>query len=90
MMHADKKKVTRYLKTAQGQIEGIMRMVDDDRYCVDISNQVLAVQSLLKKANHEILKAHINGCIKTAFTDQNQEEEKINEVMRILDKYYQV
>jgi DNA-binding FrmR family transcriptional regulator len=89
-MHADKKKVMRFLKTANGQIEGIMKMVDDDRYCVDISNQVLAVQALLKKANHEILKAHIDGCIKTAFKNEDQEEDKINEVMRILDKYYNI
>jgi DNA-binding FrmR family transcriptional regulator len=87
-MHADKKKVSRLLKTAQGQIEGIMKMVEDDRYCVDISNQVLAAQSLLKKANHEILKAHIDGCIKTAFKNEHQGEEKIDEVLKILDKYY--
>ena len=89
-MHADKKKVLRYLKTSKGQIEGIMKMVDGDRYCVDISYQVLAVQALLKKANHEILKAHIDGCIKDAFTNEEKEEEKINEVMKILDKYYNI
>lgn len=89
-MHADKKKVLRYLKTSKGQIEGIMKMVDDDRYCVDISNQVLAVQALLKKANHEILKAHIDGCIKDAFKIDCDGEEKINEVMKILDKYYNI
>jgi DNA-binding FrmR family transcriptional regulator len=89
-LKADKKKVMRYLKTAQGQMEGIMRMVEDDRYCVDISNQILAVQSLLKKANHDILKAHINGCIKDAFQQGESESEKLDEVMRILDKYYQI
>lgn len=89
-MKADKKKIMRYLKTSKGQIEGIMRMVDEDRYCVDISTQVLAVQAILKKANHEILKAHIDGCIKTAFMNEDQEEEKIDEVMKILDKYYNI
>lgn len=89
-MKADKKKILRYLKTSKGQIEGIMRMVDEDRYCVDISTQVLAVQAILKKANHEILKAHIDGCIKTAFMNEDQEEEKIDEVMKILDKYYNI
>lgn len=89
-MHADKEKVMRYLKTSKGQIEGIMKMVDDDRYCVDISNQVLAVQALLKKVNHEILKAHIDECIKTAFLNEEKEEEKIDEVMKILDKYYNI
>ncbi|SHI34062.1 DNA-binding transcriptional regulator, FrmR family [Dethiosulfatibacter aminovorans DSM 17477] len=89
-MKADKKRIMRYLKTSKGQIEGIMRMVDEDRYCVDISTQVLAVQAILKKANHEILKAHIDGCIKTAFKNEDKEEEKIDEVMKILDKYYNI
>jgi CsoR family transcriptional regulator, copper-sensing transcriptional repressor len=89
-MRAEKTKVMRYLKTASGQIDGIMKMVDDNRYCVDIATQVLAVQALLKKANHEILKAHIDGCIKMAFSNQEQEAEKMDEVMRILDKYYNI
>ena len=58
-MRADKQTVTRLLKTARGQLDGILAMVENDRYCVDISNQVMATQSILTKANKEILKAHI-------------------------------
>ena len=60
-MKADKAAVTRLLKTARGQLDGILAMVEDDRYCIDISNQVLATQSILTKANKEILKAHMLG-----------------------------
>ena len=60
-MRADKQTVTRLLKTARGQLDGILAMVENDRYCVDISNQVMATQSILTKANKEILKAHIGG-----------------------------
>lgn len=88
-MHADKKKILRYLKTTKGQIEGIIKMVEQDRYCVDISTQVLAVQALLKKANNEVLRSHINNCVKEAFVEGNGDE-KVEELMNIFDKYYKI
>lgn len=84
-MKADKNSVTRLLKTAKGQIEGVMNMIEEDRYCIDICNQIFAIQSLLKKANREILQAHMNSCVKEAF-ESGDEEEKINEILSILDK----
>jgi len=84
-MKADKVKIKRLLKTAAGQVEGISKMVDDDRYCMDISNQILAVQSILKKANHEILKSHMEMCVKEAFKEGN-EDEKIDEIISLIDK----
>lgn len=84
-MKADKNSVTRLLKTAKGQIEGVLNMIEDDRYCVDICNQILAVQSLLKKANKEILQSHMNSCVREAFENGNGEE-RINEILTILDK----
>jgi CsoR family transcriptional regulator, copper-sensing transcriptional repressor len=87
-MKADKVKVNNLLKTAKGQIEGILKMVDDDRYCIDIYNQILAVQSILKKANNEIIKEHLNSCVKDAFKEGNEgnEEDKISEIISIIDK----
>jgi len=84
-MKADKVKINRLLKTAAGQIEGISKMVDEDRYCIDISNQILAVQSILKKTNKEIIKAHMEMCVKQAFEEGN-EKEKIDEVISLIDK----
>lgn len=79
-------KTLNLLKTARGQIDGIIRMVEDERYCVDISKQILAVQSLLKKSNLMILEGHIKSCVKTAFIDGNGEE-KTDEIIGILEKY---
>lgn len=84
-MRADRIKIKRLLKTAAGQIEGISKMVDENRYCMDISNQILAVQSILKKANNEILKAHMEMCVKEAFIKGN-EKEKIDEIISIIEK----
>ena len=86
-MRADKQTVTRLLKTARGQF-GILAMVENDRYCVDISNQVMATQSILTKANKEILKAHIGGCVQEAFEsgDPALQAEKMDEVLALVDK----
>lgn len=84
-MKADKDSVLRILKTARGQIDGLIKMVEDDRYCIDISNQILASQALLRKANKEILHAHIDGCVKDAI-EEGQAKEKIDEIMQIVDK----
>ena len=46
-MMADKKQVTRLLKTARGQIDGILKMVEEDRYCIDISHQIMASEAIL-------------------------------------------
>lgn len=87
-MKADKKKVGRLLKTARGQIDGVLKMMEDDRYCIDISNQVLATAAVLKKANNEILKAHIKHCVADSLHCDNEEEreKKIDELLEILQK----
>ena len=84
-MRADKAKVLRLLKTAAGQIEGVVRMVEEDRYCMDISNQIMAAESVLKRANREVVKAHMCGCVRDAETDEDREE-KIDEVLKLLEK----
>ncbi|MGI6141173.1 MAG: metal-sensing transcriptional repressor [Caldicoprobacterales bacterium] len=86
LVQEDKKQVLNLLKTARGQTEGIIRMVEDDRYCVDISKQILSVQALLKKANLKVIDQHIRHCVYEAFIEGNSDE-KINEVMELIDKY---
>ncbi len=68
-MKADRKSVERKLKIARGQIDGILQMIEDDRYCVDISNQLLATQALLKRANQQIVQAHIQSCVREALEE---------------------
>ncbi|ERK32077.1 metal-sensing transcriptional repressor [Clostridium intestinale] len=85
-MNIDKKNALQSLKTSKGQIEGIIKMIEDERYCVDISNQIIAAQALLKKANKLILKQHMTHCVKDAIKMEDHAEEKIEEVLNILDK----
>jgi DNA-binding FrmR family transcriptional regulator len=77
-MKADRKKVLRYINVAKGQLDGVNKMIDNNEYCVDISNQILAAIALLQKANNEIITAHIAHCIKNASdTDLDQKMEEI-------------
>ena len=84
-MRANKDKINRLLKTARGQIDGMLRMVEEDRYCIDLSNQLLATEAVLRTANREVLRAHMDGCIREALESGNADE-KLDEVMKIIDK----
>lgn len=87
-MNHERTKALNSLRTAKGQVEGIIKMIEDGRYCVDISNQIIAAQALLKKANMLILKQHIHHCVKDAVKNENGDE-KIDEILAILEKVMQ-
>ena len=84
-MKADKKTVLRLLKTARGQIDGIIKMVEEDRYCIDISHQLMATQAILKTTNREVLSAHLKSCVNNAETGE-QRDEKIDEFIKTISK----
>lgn len=76
------------LKTARGQIDGIIKMIEEDRYCVDISTQILSAIGLLKKANIDVLNSHIRSCVTNAILEGgNEANTKIEEIINIIDKY---
>ncbi|KGK87579.1 MULTISPECIES: metal-sensing transcriptional repressor [unclassified Clostridium] len=87
-MNEEQKKAMQALKTCKGQIEGIIKMLEDGRYCIDISNQIIASQALLKRANMLILKQHLNHCVKHAFMNDNGDE-KVDEIIGVLEKLIQ-
>ena len=77
-------KVKKFIKIAIGQLEGILKMIEDDRYCLDVSDQLCATRALLKKVNNRILKNHIDNCVRTAIA--NGDEAKLNEVINALER----
>ncbi|NBK98782.1 MAG: transcriptional regulator [Erysipelotrichia bacterium] len=85
-MNCERKQAIRYLKTVRGQIDGILKMIEDERYCIDISNQISASTALLKKANVEILQGHLNSCLITAIENHENLDEKMNEIHDVLYK----
>ena len=84
-MKADPATITSQLKIARGQLDGILRMVEEDRYCVDISNQILATQALLKRINKEILEAHIRHCVREGLHSDDPNP-KLEEALSLLEK----
>lgn len=80
----DHEKIKKYINIAKGQLDGIVKMIDEDRYCLDISDQLMATRSLLKKTNNLILKNHIDNCVKNAIA--SGDNDKIDEVIKALEK----
>ena len=62
-MNQEKQQALQALKTVRGQIDGIIKMIEDGRYCIDISNQIFAASAMLKRANLLILQQHMNHCV---------------------------
>lgn len=87
-MKAQKGDISHKLKIARGQLDGILQMIDEDRYCVDISNQILATQALLRSANQQILQAHIRTCVREALQTDN-DNPKLEEALKLLEKMMQ-
>ena len=87
-MKADHTKVNRLLKTARGQIDGILKMVEEDRYCLDISGQIMAADAILRRANREVLQAHLDRCVLEAVEsgDREMAREKLAELAGVLEK----
>ena len=62
------------LKTVEGHVRGVIRMVEEDAYCIDILRQIQAVQAALNKISAGILQDHLNGCVTTAIRGQDPAE----------------
>ena len=84
-MQADKSQILRLLKTTRGQLDGIIKMVEEDRYCIDISTQLMATEGLINKTNKEVLTAHLKHCVNDAATEEIRNQ-KIDELISLLGK----
>lgn len=86
-LKADLKKNVKLLKIVKGQVEGLIKMMEDDAYCIDISTQLLATQAIVKKVNTNILAAHLNGCLKESLNGDGKDiDEKIDEIAMIIER----
>jgi len=83
-MKANHAQVAKLLTTARGQIDGILKMVEEDRYCIDVSTQILAATAILKKANQKVLEAHLDSCVLENLSDEGQK--KVAEIVTLLHK----
>ncbi len=90
-MLADKQKknLETRLNRVAGQINGIRRMIDEDRYCVDILTQTAAITAAIRTIEGIIMKNHLNTCVADAMRSQDVDEqrEKVDEVMTVIGRF---
>jgi CsoR family transcriptional regulator, copper-sensing transcriptional repressor len=83
-----KASVGRRLGRIEGQVRGLSKMVDDDRYCIDIVTQISAVRAALRRVEEEILQDHVAHCVEHAISSGNKmdQREKIAELMAVISR----
>ena len=88
MKRDNKPKLLNRLSRIEGQVRGITRMVDDDRYCIDVLTQLHAVRAALARVETELLKEHIDHCVDAAFTsgDIGEQRQKAGELVELLQR----
>jgi DNA-binding FrmR family transcriptional regulator len=87
--HPDHHNALKRLARVRGQIDGIGRMIEEDRYCVDILVQLRAVHAALRKVEEQVLRKHVEHCVAGAMksTDPDEGREKLDELFDVLGRY---
>lgn len=83
-----KASVLKRLQRIEGQVRGLARMVEDDRYCIDVVTQISAVRAALRRAEEEVLKDHVAHCVEHAIAsgDKREQRRKVAELMDVLER----
>ena len=88
-VHPDHSKEGVRLKRVKGQLEGVLKMIEDKRYCPDILIQVRAAKSAIQAIEHSILKTHLASCVSEALHEKNEEKsnQKIVEIIELIARH---
>jgi len=88
MKSETKPKLLNRLSRIEGQVRGVTRMVEEDRYCIDILTQIQAVRAALARVETEMLKDHLGHCIESAITggDVAEQRQKASELIQLLER----
>jgi DNA-binding FrmR family transcriptional regulator len=91
-MMENKQQLINRLKSVEGHVRGVQRMLEDDAYCVDVIKQTMAVQRALEKFNSIILERHLQGCVSTAIRgdDPVERERVIHELLQVFETSSQI
>jgi DNA-binding FrmR family transcriptional regulator len=84
----NKTKLLNRMRRIEGQVRGVARMVEEDRYCIDILTQTQALRAALTKVETELLRNHVDHCIRGAFAsgDAADQRQKIEELVEVLQR----
>ena len=84
--HPSHNKQIASLKRVEGQIRGIISMVNEEKYCVDILYQIKAAKSALVSIESKILENHIESCVKNSLKNKNDVDKKVSELLKLINK----
>ena len=86
MNHDTKASTLKRLSRIEGQVRGLAKMVEEQRYCIDVVTQISAVRAALRRVEEEILKDHVGHCVEHAIASGNKQEQrnKVAELMEVL------
>jgi DNA-binding FrmR family transcriptional regulator len=84
----NKPRLLNRLRRIEGQVRGVARMIEEDRYCIDVLTQLRAVRAALGRVESELLKGHLDHCIESAIVsgDQAEQRKKASELIELLDR----
>lgn len=82
----EKDKLIKRLKRVEGQVRGIQKMIEEDRYCVDILVQMSAIESAMKQVGYAVTERHMKHCVSDAIKDGNGDA-SIDELMKVLKQF---
>lgn len=84
--HPSHKNQLASLKRIEGQIRGIINMIDDGKYCIDVLNQIKAAKSALVSVESKVLKTHIESCVKDSLENKEALDNKVDELLKLINK----
>lgn len=82
----EKNKLLNRLKRIEGQVRGIQKMIEDDRYCIDILVQISAINAALKKVGFNLIERHTKHCVSSAIQSGNGDE-SIEELLKVMEQF---
>ncbi|MDP2730397.1 MAG: metal-sensitive transcriptional regulator [Dehalococcoidales bacterium] len=83
----DKRDIVVRLKRVEGQLKGIRQMIEEDRYCVEVLNQLSSVIAATQKVAAIILQDHIRGCVRDALTRDERSDDYVNELVGVVGRF---
>ena len=86
MQQSTKSSCLKRLSRIEGQVRGLTRMLQEDRYCIDVVTQIAAVRAALRKVEEQVLRDHVGHCVEHAIAsgDATEQRQKVSELMDVL------
>ncbi|GAB4249063.1 MAG: metal-sensitive transcriptional regulator [Thermoleophilia bacterium] len=83
----DKDKLQARLRRIEGQVRGLQRMIDEEKYCVDVLTQISSVIAALQKVGMIVLEDHIQGCVRCAIAEGKNDDRAVEELLDVLERF---